>query len=75
VQGISPGWGDLYDRDLAGQRLELPAGLPDGRFCLQMTADPFDYFRESDETNNASRTPLRIRDTVVTVGGGGCRTT
>jgi lysyl oxidase len=72
VQGISPGWGDLYDRDLDGQTLGLPAGLPDGPYCLQMTADPFDYFRESDETNNASRTPLRIRGAQVTVGGGGC---
>jgi hypothetical protein len=74
VQGISPGWGDLYDSDLDGQRLPLPAGLPAGPYCLQMTADPFDYFRESDETNNASRTPVRIRGTAVTVGGAGCRT-
>jgi hypothetical protein len=73
VQGISPGWGDLYDRDLDGQTLRLSAALRDGPYCLQMTADPFDYFRESDETNNASRTPLQIRGTVVRVRGGGCR--
>ena len=73
IQGISPGWGDLYDRDLDGQTLALPAGLADGSYCLRMTADPFDYFSESDESNNASRTPVRIRGAQVTVGGGGCR--
>ena len=72
-QGISPGWGDLYDRDLDGQTLAFPAGLADGPYCLRMTADPFDYFSESDESNNASRTPVRISGAQVTVGGGGCR--
>ena len=50
IQGISPGWGDLYDRDLDGQTLALPAGLPDGPYCLRMTADPFDCFSETDES-------------------------
>ena len=39
----------------------------------KMTADPFDFFREADESNNASLTPLRIRGTNVTIGGPGCR--
>ena len=73
IQGISPGWGDLYDRDLDGQTLALPAGLADGPYCLRMTADPFDYFSESDESNNASQTAVRIRGAQVTLGGGGCR--
>ena len=71
-QGMSPGWGDLYDRDLDGQTLALPGGMPDGRYCLRMAADPFDRFRESDESNNASLTALRITASVVRVGGGWC---
>lgn len=42
-QGISPGWGDLCDFDLAGQTLRLPGSLEDGTYCLFMTADPFDF--------------------------------
>lgn len=72
LQGISPGWGDLYDRELDGQTLTLPPGMADGRYCLRMTADPFDRFREVDERNNTSVTALRIRGSVVRVGGGWC---
>jgi len=71
-QGISPGWGDLYDRELDGQALALPQGMPDDRYCLRMTADPFDQFRESEERNNASLTALRITGSVVRVGGEWC---
>ncbi len=71
-QGISPGWGDLYDLELDGQTLALPEGMPDGRFCLRMTADPFDRFRETEERNNAWMTALRITGTVVRVGGAWC---
>jgi hypothetical protein len=72
LQGISPGWGDSYDSDLDGQTLALPPGMLDGRYCLRMTADPFDRFREIDERNNASLTALRITGSVVRVGGGWC---
>ena len=71
-QGISPGWGDLYDRELDGQALALPQGMPDDRYCLRMIADPFDRFRETEERNNASLTALRITGSVVRVGGGWC---
>ena len=60
VQGISPGWSDLYDFDLSGQTLRLPDSLNDGTYCLVMTADPFDYLADSDEKNNASVTPIDI---------------
>ncbi|WP_040320270.1 lysyl oxidase family protein [Aeromicrobium marinum] len=60
LQGISPGWGDLYDFDLNGQVMPLPADLADGTYCLVMTADPLDLVRETDEDNNASVTPVSI---------------
>jgi len=65
-QGISAGWSDLYDFDLDGQAMRLPPGLPNGTYCLVMTADPFDLLLESDETNNASVTPVAIRGTTAT---------
>ena len=75
LQGISPGWGDLYDADLAGQTLLLPESLPDDIYCLVMTADPFDYLRESDEDNNASATAIEITgDNAVRSSSSACPT-
>ena len=59
-QGISVGWADRYDATLAGQRLRLPATLPDGPYCLRLTADPDGRLTESDEANNASAIVVRL---------------
>ncbi len=74
-QGISAGWSDLYDFDLDGQAMRLPPDLPNGTYCLVMTADPFDLLLESDETNNASVTPVAIRGATATrvPGSSPCR--
>jgi Lysyl oxidase len=66
VQGISPGWVDLYDSSLPGQSLRLPRRMPDGVYCLVLRADPRDQLVESDEGNNASARPVRIRGNRVT---------
>jgi len=60
-QGISAGWSDLYDASLDGQTLPLRASVGDGDYCLRLRADPRDLFRESDETDNASAVPVRLR--------------
>jgi hypothetical protein len=64
-QGITPGWGDIYQWFLPGQELVLPRHLPKGLYCLHQRADPRDLFRESDETDNDSVRALRIRRTTV----------
>lgn len=64
-QGITPGWGDVYESFLEGQSLRLPRHLPRGLYCLHQRADPLDVFRESNETDNDSVRPLRIRRTRV----------
>jgi hypothetical protein len=64
-QGITPGWGDVYQWFLPGQELVLPRHLPKGLYCLHQRADPLDLFRESDETDNDSVRALRIRRTTV----------
>jgi Lysyl oxidase len=61
VQGISPGWVDLYDVHTPGQSVRLPRRMPDGVYCLVLRADPRDQLVETDETDNASVRPVRIR--------------
>lgn len=64
-QGITPGWGDVYQWFLPGQDLVLPRYLPKGVYCLHQRADPLDLFRESEETDNDSVRALHIRRTHV----------
>lgn len=61
VQGISPGWVDVYGSDLDGQWLMLPRTFTGGLVCLDLAADPRGLVRETDETDNATTTPVRIR--------------
>ena len=44
---------DPYSWALPDQRLDI-TGLPDGRYRLVATADPNNWFREVDETNNTA---------------------
>lgn len=67
VQGISPGWVDVYDVDTPGQSLRLPGRLPDGTYCLVLRADPLDRLVEADEDDNTSVRPVRIRGLRVSV--------
>lgn len=53
LQGISPGWADVYDYTLPGQSLPI-SGLADGRYALVITLDPERRLRESDETDNVA---------------------
>ena len=61
IQGISAGWRDLYTSSLPGQQVEL-AGVPDGDYALVVVLDPDDRLRESNESDNAAATPVRIAD-------------
>lgn len=60
IQGISVGWADIYKADLPGQVLELPRAMPDGVYCLQVSADPLDLLVESDEEDNGSARAIEI---------------
>lgn len=59
LQGISPGWKDIYDAGLEGQQIELD-GVPDGRYAVVVTADPSGRIRESDDADNVAFTPLLL---------------
>jgi hypothetical protein len=49
--GLSVGWGDEYPWHLFEQEIDI-TDLPEGRYRLRATADPFGWFDELDETNN-----------------------
>ena len=51
VQGITPGWSDLYNFSLPGQWVDV-TGLPAGVYWLEAEVDPDDRVLEADETNN-----------------------
>jgi hypothetical protein len=53
LQGISPGWADVYDASLPGQSLPIE-GLADGRYALVFTVDPDRRLVESDKTDNVA---------------------
>ena len=65
--GLSVGWGDTYRFTLPDQFIDI-TGLASGTYRLIATADGFNRFTESNETNNSTRLNLRIRATSVTIG-------
>ncbi len=60
VQGITPGWADVYPERLDDQHLDLPDDLADGVYCLWNEADPLSLLVESDEGNNAAVLAIEI---------------
>lgn len=65
VQGITPGWADVYPERLDDQHLGLPADLDDGVYCLWNEADPLGRLLETDETDNAAVAAAEISGTNV----------
>jgi len=71
TMGLSRGWGDTYGANTVGQYLDI-TGLADGSYRLRVmadgdSADGFDRFLESDETNNSTWADLQITGNTVTV--------
>ena len=65
VQGITPGWADVYPDHLDDQHLDLPDDLSDGVYCLWNEADPLRLLVESDDSNNAAVIAIDIAGTEV----------
>ena len=61
VQGLSPGWGDVYTAQLAVQDLNV-SSLPDGRYALVNVINAQENLIESDYTNNRAWVYLGIED-------------
>lgn len=63
IQGISPGWADIYDSSLVGQSLPI-AGRPDGTYALVYTIDPGSVLVETSTADNSAFS-------IIELGGGG----
>ncbi len=61
IQGISVGGYDTYGSMYEGQSLTLPPGTVNGRYVLQITVDPNNQYRESDEDNNVLRMVFHLQ--------------
>lgn len=66
TEGISVGWGDVYANWLPGQSIPLD-GVGDGSYCVVDVADPDGRLRESDDSNNAAGTAIRLSGSNVRV--------
>jgi hypothetical protein len=71
TEGLSVGWSDTYSAGLAGQKIPVTR-VPNGNYCLIVTADPDDLLVESDETDNRGTVPVRLQGPTVTVIGSSC---
>ena len=70
AMGLSVGWGDLYSADLPDQYIDV-TGLSAGRYRLKATADPSNWFTESNGSNNTTWVDIQIQGNGVNVVGYG----
>jgi hypothetical protein len=59
IEGISPGWADVYGKDTPGQFVNV-TGVDPGRYCLRSEADPLGRINEMAEGNNVTEVRLRL---------------
>jgi hypothetical protein len=57
--GISVGWSDKYSASLAYQWIKIN-GLQDGDYKVRVIADPYNWFLETNDTNNSTWTKISI---------------
>lgn len=59
-QGISVGYTDIYNENLDGMWIDIPAGTCNGDYWIVADIDPSGHFLESDETNNWTAVPITL---------------
>ena len=59
IQGLSPGWDDVYQWYIPGQYIEV-TGVPDGDYILQTLVDPDNKVVEANESNNCGSVRVRL---------------
>jgi len=61
-QGITSGWGDIYDKQLVGQWIDI-TGVPAGDYLLRVTLNYINAFDEgSNRYTNVAITPVQVPD-------------
>ena len=66
LRGLSIGAVDEYDQTDEGQAIPI-AGVTNGVYWLRSMVDPYNYFQESNESNNETDTQIQITGNSVTV--------
>jgi hypothetical protein len=66
ILGFTVGWGDQYDATDGGEGIPITS-LPNGTYWLQGEIDPYDYFTETNTSNNLTDTKLEIEGATVRV--------
>jgi hypothetical protein len=64
--GLSIGWGDTYPAWRTLQWIDI-TGLNSGRYRLRATADPANWFAETNNANNSTWVKLKLTSSGVTV--------
>jgi hypothetical protein len=64
--GLSVGWGDIYPAGIAFQWIDI-TGLKAGRYRLRATADPANWFAETNNANNSTWVDLKLTGSGVRV--------
>jgi Lysyl oxidase/CARDB len=64
--GLSVGWGDTYPAGIAFQWIDI-TGLKSGRYRLRATADPANWFPETNNTNNNTWVNIQLTSSGVRV--------
>lgn len=59
LQGLSPGWSDIYEATLPGQFVDV-THVPDGDYCFSSSVNPAGRLVESEVGDNAARQALRL---------------
>jgi hypothetical protein len=59
LQGVSPGWADVYSSGTPGQSLSVD-GLPDGRYALIVDMDYGNRLYETDDTDNVVEVTVEV---------------
>lgn len=59
-QGISPGYMDIYDKNVPGQSITIPYGTCNGDYWLLAEVDPDNYVVESNKSNNLTLIPITL---------------
>lgn len=58
-QGIGAGMADTYNRQLSGQMIDI-AGLPSGKYWLEVEVNPDKVIYETEYTNNVTRLAVTL---------------
>jgi len=64
---LSVRWGDVYPWNFAGQYIDVSNGVPDGDYLVCVSADPLDYFLETNDTDNQAWAKISISGGTVHV--------